>query len=213
MIWVDDSGIKAGAFAAATLPAILSILSIQKIALRQNLPLIHLVESVGANLMECKVEMQADAGGLFRNLARLSAAGIPAISVLHGPSTAGAAYMPGLPGHVIGVRGNGMAALAGAAPVHAAPGEIATDAELGGAEMHAAISGLVEHLADDDAHHIAVAHDVMRRLDWNRRAPAAGPAAAAPPRPPPRRAPAPTCAPTCAPTSASGPASGPASGA
>jgi geranyl-CoA carboxylase beta subunit len=191
MIWVDDSGIKAGAFAAATLPAILSILSIQKIALRQNLSLIHLAESVGANLMECKVEMRADAGGLHLNFARLSAAGIPAISVLHGPSTAGAAYMSGLPGHVIGVRGNGMAALAGAAPVHAAPGEIATvraatgeiatDAELGGAEMHAAISGLVEHLADDDAHHIAVAHDVMRRLVWNRRAPAAGPAAAAPP--------------------------------
>lgn len=179
MIWVDDSGIKAGAFSAATLPAILSV---QDIALRQKLPLIHLVESAGANLMEYKVEMWAQGGGLFRNLARLSAAGVPVISVLHGPSTAGGAYMPGLSDHVIGVKGNGMAALAGAALVRAATGEIATDAELGGAEMHAAVSGLVEHLADDDAHGVAMARDVMKRLDWNRRAPAARPAKAAPPK-------------------------------
>ena len=67
-----------------------------------------------------RVEDWALGGGVFRNLARLSAAGLPTIAVLHGPSTAGGAYMPGLSDYVIGVRKNGMAALAGAALVHAA---------------------------------------------------------------------------------------------
>ena len=77
--------------------------------------------------MEYKVEFWAKGGALFRNLALASAAGIPSIVVLHGPSTAGGAYMPGLSDYVIGVRNNGMAALAGAALVHAATGERADD--------------------------------------------------------------------------------------
>ncbi len=166
MIWVDDSGIKAGAMGKKSLPAVLSI---QEIARRQKLPLIHLVESAGANLMEYKVEFWAQGGALFRNLAQLSAAGIPSIVVLHGPSTAGGAYMPGLSDYVIGVRDNGMAALAGAALVHAATGEKADDRELGGSEMHASTSGLVEYLADDDAHGVALARNVTRRIDWNSR--------------------------------------------
>ena len=92
MIWVDDSGIKAGAIGEMTLPAILSI---QALAKRQKLPLIHLVESAGANLMTYTVELWAHGGGLFRDLAQLSAMGIPTLAVLHGPSTAGGAYMPG----------------------------------------------------------------------------------------------------------------------
>ncbi|RMD48506.1 MAG: acyl-CoA carboxylase subunit beta [Alphaproteobacteria bacterium] len=165
-IWVDDSGIKAGAMGAMSLPAALSL---QRIALRQKLPLVHLVESAGANLVEYKVEGWAQGGGIFYNLARLSAAGIPVITVLHGPSTAGGAYMPGLSDYVIGVRRNGMAALAGAALVAAATGEQADDRALGGAEMHATVSGLVEYLAEDDAHGIALAREVVGRLDWNRR--------------------------------------------
>jgi geranyl-CoA carboxylase beta subunit len=106
---------------------------------------------------------------LFRNLAWLSARGIPTMVVLHGPSTAGGAYMPGMSDYVIGVRNNGMAALGGAALVYAATGEVADDRELGGTEMHASVSGQVEYLADDDAHGIAIARDVMGRLDWNRR--------------------------------------------
>ena len=166
MIWVDDSGIKAGAMGKMSLPAVLSI---QEMARRQKLPLIHLVESAGANLMEYKVEFWAKGGALFRNLALASAAGIPSIVVLHGPSTAGGAYMPGLSDYVIGVRNNGMAALAGAALVHAATGEKADDRELGGSEMHASTSGLVEYLAEDDAHGVAIARNVVRRLDWNSR--------------------------------------------
>lgn len=165
MIWVDDSGIKAGAMAAMSLPVALSL---QEIAYRQKLPLIHLVESAGANLMEYRVEGWARGGGVFHNLARHGAAGIPTIAVLHGPSTAGGAYMPGLSDYVIGIRKNGMAALAGAALTRAATGEVATDADLGGAEMHAAISGLVEYLADDDAAGLATARDVVASLDWNK---------------------------------------------
>jgi geranyl-CoA carboxylase beta subunit len=166
MIWVDDSGIKAGAMGKMSLPAVLSI---QEMARRQKLPLIHLVESAGANLMEYKVEGWARGGALFRNLALLSADGIPTIVVLHGPSTAGGAYMPGLSDYVIGVRNNGMAALAGAALVHAATGEKADDRELGGSEMHASVSGLVEYLADDDAHGVSIARNVVKRIDWNSR--------------------------------------------
>ena len=166
MAWVDDSGIKAGAMGKMSLPAVLSI---QTLARRHRLPLIHLVESAGANLMEYKVEGWAQGGALFRNLALLSADGIPTITVLHGPSTAGGAYMPGLSDYVIGVKKNGMAALAGAALVHAATGEKADERELGGSEMHASTSGLVEYLAEDDAHGIAIARDLVRRLDWNKR--------------------------------------------
>ncbi|MEM6460630.1 MAG: carboxyl transferase domain-containing protein [Pseudomonadota bacterium] len=166
VVWVDDSGIKAGALGKMSLPAILSL---QAIARRQKLPLIHLVESAGANLMEYRVEMWAEGGAMFRNLARLSAAGIPTITVLHGPSTAGGAYMPGLSDYVIGVKKNGMAALAGAALVHAATGEKADDRALGGSEMHAETSGLVEYLAEDDTDGVATARSVVARLDWNRR--------------------------------------------
>ncbi|MCP4319296.1 MAG: acyl-CoA carboxylase subunit beta [Hyphomicrobiales bacterium] len=166
MVWVDDSGIKAGAMGKMSLPAVLSI---QSLARRHKLPLIHLVESAGANLMEYKVEGWAQGGALFRNLALLSADGIPTVTVLHGPSTAGGAYMPGLSDYVIGVKKNGMAALAGAALVHAATGEKADDRELGGSEMHASTSGLVEYLAEDDAHGVAIARNVVRRLDWNKR--------------------------------------------
>ncbi|MDQ2090580.1 acyl-CoA carboxylase subunit beta [Marimonas arenosa] len=165
MVVVDDSGINAGALGPMALQAMISI---QEIALRQKLPFIHLVESAGANLMNYKVEDWAKGGAVFRNLARLSAAGLPTIAVLHGPSTAGGAYMPGLSDYVIGVKKNGVAALAGAALVYAATGEQARDADLGGAEMHASVSGLVEYLAEDDIHAIALAQRVVGRLDWNK---------------------------------------------
>ncbi|SFL01260.1 acyl-CoA carboxylase subunit beta [Shimia haliotis] len=165
MIVIDDSGINAGALSPKSLQAMLSA---QEIALRQKLPFLHLVESAGANLMNYQVEDWALGGGVFRNLAKLSAAGLPTIAVLHGPSTAGGAYMPGLSDYVIGVKKNGMAALAGAALVNSATGEVAKDSDLGGAEMHATKSGLVEYLADDDIHAIALARRVMARLDWNR---------------------------------------------
>ncbi|MBT3143275.1 acyl-CoA carboxylase subunit beta [Ruegeria litorea] len=168
MIVVDDAGIKAGSMVEMTGAAVLSA---QDMALKQNLPFVHLVESAGANLMEYKVEFWANGGKLFRNLARHSAAGLPNVAVLHGPSTAGGAYMPGLADYVVGVKNNGMAALAGAALTHAATGERANDRDLGGSEMHATISGLVEYLAEDDTHGVEMARDVMAWLDWNKSLP------------------------------------------
>ncbi|MGB3864714.1 MAG: carboxyl transferase domain-containing protein [Xanthobacteraceae bacterium] len=166
MVWADDSGIRAGAYTTSSLPVVLSI---QDIARRQKLPLIHLVECAGANLMGYIVEGWAKGGAMFRNLARLSSDGVPTMVVLHGPSTAGGAYMPGMSDYVIGVKENGLAALGGAALVKAATGEEANDRDLGGSEMHASVSGLVEYLANDDAHGLAIARDVIGRLDWNAR--------------------------------------------
>ncbi|MEM6618193.1 MAG: carboxyl transferase domain-containing protein [Pseudomonadota bacterium] len=177
MVVVDDSGIRAGALAPYALQAMLSFLAI---AQRQKLPFIHLVESAGANLMDYRVEDWAHGGGVFAGLAKLSAAGIPTVAVLHGPATAGGAYMPGLSDYVVGVRGMGMAALAGAALVEAATGERAQDADLGGAEMHAQTSGLVEYLAEDDRHALEITREVVARLAWGSHAsdPDAGQSAA-----------------------------------
>ncbi len=174
MILVDDSGINAGAATHMTLEKIAGAMGI---AARMKLPFVHLVESAGANLIDYRVETWAHGGGLFFRLARLSAAGIPTITVLHGPSTAGGAYMPGMSDYVVGVKGRGRAALAGAALLHAATGEIADEDELGGAAMHASVSGLVEYLADDDAHALHITRDIVHRLQWNRRCNAAHPAA------------------------------------
>ena len=178
LVWIDDSGIRAGSYTQTTNA---TVVSIQEIAKRQKLPVVHLVESAGADLMRFTVENWQMAGEMFRNLAQLSAAGIPTITVLHGPSTAGGAYMPGMSDYVIGVKNNGLAALAGAALVKAATGEVVDERELGGSEMHASVSGSVEYLAEDDAHAISIARDVVGRLNWNQAAPALTTTASAPP--------------------------------
>ena len=167
LIWIDDSGIRAGSYTQTTNAMVLSI---QDIAKRQKLPVIHLVESAGADLRRFTVENWILAGSMFRNLAQMSAAGIPIITVLHGPSTAGGAYMPGMSDYVIGVKKNGLAALAGAALVKAATGEEVDERELGGSEMHASVSGVIEYLAEDDAQAIEMARDTVGRLNWNRHA-------------------------------------------
>ncbi len=168
MIMADDSGINAGAMTSSSVPKGLGAL---ELAQRHKLPLVHLVESAGANLLSYKVELWAHGGGMFHGKALLSAAGIPTLVVLHGPSTAGGAYQPGMSDYVIGVKKNGMAALAGAALTRAATGEIANDRDLGGTEMHASVSGLVEYLAEDDAHGLLIARDLLEHLDWNKDCP------------------------------------------
>lgn len=176
MIVASDSGIDAGAIQAMGLD---KILRVQEIALENKLPFLHLVESAGANLMRYRVEGFVHGGALFRNLARLSAAGIPVITVQHGSGTAGGAYMPGLSDVVILVRGRSRAFLAGPPLLKAATGEIATEEELGGAEMHATISGLGEQLAEDDRHALGLAREMVAKLGWTA---AATTNAAAPPR-------------------------------
>jgi geranyl-CoA carboxylase beta subunit len=166
MVQVDDSGINAGAMTRTSTHKGRRCMDM---ALQQRLPFVHLVESAGANLFDYEVEMWMAGGGIFARLARLSAAGLPVVTVLHGASAAGGAYMPGMSDYVIGVRDNGKAYLAGPALLKAATGEVADDAQLGGAAMHASVTGLVEYLAADDAQALQTCREVIRRLDWNRR--------------------------------------------
>jgi len=163
MVVASDSGIEAGAIQARGLE---KILRVQELALENKLPFVHLVESAGANLMQYKVEGFVLGGSLFRNLARLSAAGLPVLTVQHGSGTAGGAYMPGLSDTVIMVRGRSRAFLAGPPLLKAATGEVATEEELGGAEMHTSVSGLGEYLCEDDRHALGRARDVVARWNW-----------------------------------------------
>ena len=167
VVVTDDSGIKAGAMTQA---GGYRLGRAQEIALEQKMPFVHLVESAGGDLVNYTVEGFLAGGSLFANLARLSKAGLPVISILHGSSTAGGAYMPGLSDYVVAVKERGKAYLAGPPLLKAATGEIATDEELGGAEMHATISGLAEYLAEDDSEAILIAREIVDRLAWNRHA-------------------------------------------
>ena len=102
LIMASDSGVEAGSIRPMGQD---KIIRAQTIALENKLPFVHLVESAGANLPNYKVEGFVRGGAIFRNLARLSAAGLPVVTVVHGSSTAGGAYMPGLSDYVIMVRG------------------------------------------------------------------------------------------------------------
>lgn len=165
MVVITDSAIQAGAMTEA---GNLKLMRCQDIALENKLPFIHLVESAGANLRKYRVDKFIRGGGIFYNLARLSAAGIPVITSVHGSSTAGGAYMPGLSDYVVMVRDRARAFLAGPPLLKVATGEIANAEELGGAEMHASVSGLAEYVAHDDRHAISLVRDIVANLDWNR---------------------------------------------
>ena len=163
MITASDSGIDAGALQAMGLD---KQLRIQELALENKLPFVQLVESAGANLMLYRVEHFVRGGSLFRNLARLSAAGLPVVTITHGSSTAGGAYQTGLSDYIVMVRGRSRAFLAGPPLLMAATGEVATEEELGGAEMHTTISGLGDYLAEDDRDAIGVAREILSKLEW-----------------------------------------------
>jgi geranyl-CoA carboxylase beta subunit len=169
VITVNDAGIDAGAIQRMGGD---KILRAQAIAMENKLPFVQLIESAGANLLQYKVEGFINGGKLFYNLARLSAAGIPVVGVVHGSSTAGGAYMPGLSDYVIMVRGRAKAFLAGPPLLKAATGEVATDEELGGAVMHTGVSGLGEYLAEDDADALRIARELFERLQWGPSGPA-----------------------------------------
>lgn len=172
MIIATDSAIQAGAMTEA---GNLKLMRCQEIALENRLPFIHLVESAGANLRKYRVDKFIRGGGIFYNLARLSAAGLPVVTSVHGSSTAGGAYMPGLSDYVVMVRQRARAFLAGPPLLKVATGEIATAEELGGAEMHATVSGLAEYVADDDRQAIALVREIIANLNWNERTARQGP--------------------------------------
>ena len=172
LVNASDSGIDAGALQPM---GIEKKLRAQEIALENRLPYVQLVESAGANLLRYRVEDFVRGGNIFRNLARLSAAGLPVVTVTHGSSTAGGAYQTGLSDYIVMVRGRTRAFLAGPPLLKAATGEIATEEELGGAEMHTTISGLGDYLAEDDRDALGIARDIVAKLDWNKDMPAAAP--------------------------------------
>lgn len=163
LIMAHNSAIKGGTISPMGLH---KSLRGQDIAYQNKLPVINLVESGGANLLY-QAEVFVPGGRIFANQARTSAAGIPQVCVVHGSSTAGGAYAPGLSDHVIMVRGRAKVFLAGPPLLKAATGEIADDEELGGAEMHAQMAGTTEYLAEDDDDGVRIAREVVSKLGWN----------------------------------------------
>jgi geranyl-CoA carboxylase beta subunit len=163
LISASDSAIKGGTTAPMGLK---KKLRCQEIARENKLPLIQLVESGGANL-NYQAQIFVEGGQTFRNQARLSAMGVPQVTVVHGSSTAGGAYLPGLSDYVIMVKERAKVFLAGPPLLRAATGERATDEELGGAEMHSTVSGVSDYMAEDDADGIRLCREVMAKLRWN----------------------------------------------
>ncbi|HUS25310.1 MAG TPA: carboxyl transferase domain-containing protein [Candidatus Binatia bacterium] len=145
-------------------------LRIQEIAYDQKLPTVAMIESGGANLLY-QAEVFIPGGRTFANQARKSAAGLPQVTVVHGSSTAGGAYMPGLSDYVVMVRKRAKVFLAGPPLLKAATGEVATDEDLGGAEMHSQVSGVSEFLAENDADGIRIAREIVKSLNWNQHRP------------------------------------------
>jgi acyl-CoA carboxylase subunit beta len=144
------------------------------IALRNRLPLVNLVESGGADLPTQK-EIFIPGGQVFRDLTRLSAAGIPTVALVFGNSTAGGAYVPGMSDHVVMVKERAKVFLGGPPLVKMATGEESDDESLGGAEMHARTSGLADQLASDEYDALRIGRDIVRSLGWRKLGTAPGP--------------------------------------
>jgi geranyl-CoA carboxylase beta subunit len=169
LVVANNSAIKGGTISPSGLK---KSLRLQQIAMENKLPVITLAESGGANL-NYAAEIFVEGARSFANQARMSAMGLPQITVVHGSATAGGAYQPGLSDYVVVVRGKAKLFLAGPPLLKAATGEIATDEELGGAQMHAQIAGTAEYLAENDADGIRLVREIVGLLPWNARLPVA----------------------------------------
>src|SRR5467141_3634896 len=151
VIVANDATVKGGSYYPLTVK---KHLRAQEIALENRLPCLYLVDSGGAFLPR-QDEVFPDRehfGRIFYNQARMSAAGIPQVAVVMGSSTAGGAYVPAMCDESVIVRGTGTIFLGGPPLAKAATGEDVTPEELGGGDVHARISGVVDHLANDDHH-------------------------------------------------------------
>ncbi|MBE2182816.1 MAG: methylcrotonoyl-CoA carboxylase [Anaerolineae bacterium] len=162
MIGANEATVKGGTSYPVTVE---KMLRAQEIAQQNRLPCIYLVESGGANLPH-QAELFVQGGRTFANQARMSAQGIPQIALVFGNSTAGGAYVPGLSDYSVLVRKQALAFLGGPPLVKMATGEEVDDETLGGAEMHAQISGLADYLADNDADAIRIGREIVGRLNW-----------------------------------------------
>jgi geranyl-CoA carboxylase beta subunit len=167
MVVANNSAIKGGTISPSGLK---KSLRLQQIAQENKLPVITLAESGGANL-NYAAEIFVEGARSFANQARMSAMGLPQITVVHGSATAGGAYQPGLSDYVVVVRGKAKLFLAGPPLLKAATGEVATDEDLGGAEMHAQVAGTAEYLAENDADGVRQVRDILRMLPWNEQLP------------------------------------------
>lgn len=171
MIVANDPTVKGGTSNPWTLR---KILRANQIAFENRLPVISLVESGGADLPTQK-EIFIPGGQMFRDLTRLSAAGIPTIALVFGNSTAGGAYVPGMSDHVVMIKERSKVFLAGPPLVKMATGEESDDESLGGAEMHARISGLADYFALDELDAIRIGRRIVARLNWIKQGPAPAP--------------------------------------
>ncbi|KAI8176276.1 putative methylcrotonoyl-CoA carboxylase beta chain [Colletotrichum sp. SAR 10_75] len=171
VIVANDSTVKGGTYYPITVK---KHLRAQAVAQENKLPCIYMVDSGGANLPH-----QADVfpdrdhfGRIFYNQARMSSMGIPQISVVMGPCTAGGAYVPAMSDETIIVENQGHIFLAGPPLVKAATGEVISHEELGGGKMHSSVSGVTDYLAVDDAHAITLARRSISNLNWPKKSPA-----------------------------------------
>lgn len=164
MVIANDPTVKGGSYYPITVK---KHLRAQEIAQENRLPCIYLVESGGANLpYQSQVFPDRDHfGRIFYNQARLSARGIPQISVVHGISVAGGAYMPAMSDVNIIVKNQGRIFLAGPSLVKAAIGEDINDEQLGGGEMHCQVSGVSDYLAESDEHALVLARREILHLN------------------------------------------------
>jgi len=169
----NDPTVKGGTYYPMTIK---KHLRAQRVAEENRLPCIYLVDSGGAHLpsQDEVFPDQDHFGRIFYNQANMSAAAIPQIAVVMGSCTAGGAYVPAMSDESIIVRNQGTIFLGGPPLVKAATGEIVTSEELGGGEVHAKISGVVDHLAENDGHALGIARRIIAGL------PAETPAAAQP---------------------------------
>ena len=159
----NDATVKGGTYLPMTVK---KHLRAQEIALENSLPCIYLVDSGGAFLpMQDEVFPDRDHfGRIFFNQARMSAQGIPQIASVMGSCTAGGAYVPAMSDETIIVRGQGTIFLGGPPLVKAAIGEIVTAEQLGGGDVHSRVSGVVDHLADDDRHALGIVRDIVSTM-------------------------------------------------
>src|SRR5690606_33429736 len=164
MIIVNDATVKGGTYYPLTVK---KHLRAQEIALENNLPSIYLVDSGGANLPS-QDEVFPDRehfGRSFYNQANMSAAAIPQIACVMGSCTAGGAYVPAMSDESVIVRNQGTIFLGGPPLVKAATGEDVTAEELGGADVHTRLSGVADHLAENDAHALAIVRRIIGNLN------------------------------------------------
>ncbi|WP_432245867.1 carboxyl transferase domain-containing protein [Arthrobacter sp. G.S.26] len=159
----NDATVKGGTYYPLTVK---KHLRAQEIAFENRLPCIYLVDSGGAFLpMQDEVFPDRDHfGRIFYNQARLSAAKIPQLAAVLGSCTAGGAYVPAMSDETVIVRNQGTIFLGGPPLVKAAIGEVVTAEELGGGDVHSRISGVTDHLADNDRHALQILRDIVATL-------------------------------------------------